>query len=288
MGEMDYLKEMKVQTRIPPPRPRIKRRVIIPSTIFLGEDGRLSTFRIGFIARYLTIFRVEEVLVFGPPTPVSEVLKYAETPQYLRRRAIPKGFSLRFVGVIPPLQSPHHPPSFSGKGFICEFREGIVLSTADEWLYVDIGFSEPVKVLGKAKIGERVTVILTNPMKIVDKCSVPYYWGYTVINTANLYAAVEMCKDYVKIATSRLGEPVSDIASKLVVDASAKRGIAVFFGTRDKGLFELATEEKLKIDECFDYVVNLIPRQGVFTIRTEEALPVTLAVLDYILNALEK
>lgn len=288
MVEGGYLREMKAQTRNPPPRPRIKRRVVIPSTIFLGEDERLSTFRIGLIARYLAIFRVEEVLVFGPPTLVSKVLRYAETPQYLRRRAIPMNFSLRFVGVIPPLQSPNHPSSFSGKGFTCEFREGIVLSTAGEWLYVDIGFSEPVKVLGKAKVGERVTVILTNPMRIVDKCSVPCYWGYTVLNTANLNVAVEMCKDYVKIATSRLGEPVGDVASKLVVDASTKRGVAVFFGTRDKGLFELATEEGLKVDECFDYIVNLVPRQGVFTIRTEEALPVTLAVLDYIISAMEK
>ncbi len=288
MVRVNYLREREAQTRNPPPRPKIKRRVVIPSTIFLGEDERLSTFRVGLIARYLAVFRVEEILVFGPPTPVSEILRYAETPQYLRRRAISMSPSLKFVGVIPPLQSPHHPLSSGGRGFACEFREGIVLSVAGEWLYVDVGFSEPVKVLGKAKVGERVTVALTNPMKVVDRSSVPYYWGYTVTNAANLHVAVKICKDYVRIATSRLGEPVSDVAGKLAVDAYTKGGIAIFFGTRDKGLFELAAEEGLEVKECFDYVVNMVPKQGVFTIRTEEALPVTLAVLDYILSSVEK
>ncbi|XP_022973698.1 putative methyltransferase C9orf114 homolog [Cucurbita maxima] len=35
-------------------------------------------------------------------------LKYLETPQYLRKALFPKHNNLRFVGMLPPLDAPHH------------------------------------------------------------------------------------------------------------------------------------------------------------------------------------
>lgn len=272
------------RVRSPPLKPAIKRRVVIPASIFVGEEQRLATFRLGLIARYLTIFRVEEVLVFGEGDElVMDVLRYAETPQYLRRKLIPLKSALKFCGVIPPLQSPHHPSSAKGRGFLCDYREGIVLKAFSGSVLVDIGLKEPVLAEGSAKPRERVTVMLSGRPKLIDRKMVPVYWGYEVFSAPDLRSAVELSKDYLKVATSRLGDPVGSIAERLAEDAKRCRKVAVFFGERERGLLDIALEEGFDPSSAFDYIVNLVPQQGVFTIRTEEAIPIALAILDFLL-----
>lgn len=270
--------------RRPPPRPAVRRCVVIPASIFVGEDRKLATLRLGLLARYLSIFRVEEVVVFGRDNGlVVEVLKYAETPQYLRRRLIRLNPALRYAGVIPPLQSPHHPPSARGRGFVCEYREGVVLSCAGGYSLVDVGLREPIKAEGVGKVGQRVTVLLGDRPRIVDKSTVPYYWGYSVSVVPNLRSALERCRGYLKIATSRLGRPIREVADEVAAAARERGRVALFFGEREKGLFDLAAEEGLDVNSEFDYVVNIVPLQGSFTIRTEEAVPIALALLDFLL-----
>jgi len=272
-------------TRRPPPSPAVKRRVAIPSSLFVGEDRKLATLRLGLIARYLAIFRVEEVLVFGGDSDfVVDVLRYAETPPYLRQKLIPLKSALRYCGVIPPLQSPHHPPSPKGRGFVCEYREGIVLRTLTDAALVDVGLKEPILVQGRARPRERVTVIIDDKPRLVHRRKVPFYWGYEVSTAPNLRAAVSACEGYVKVATSRLGDPVRNVAEELVREAKRKGGVAVFFGERERGLLDIALEEGWDPKGTFDFIVNLVPNQGTFTIRTEEAIPITLAVLDFLLD----
>lgn len=143
--------------RKPPPRPTIKRCVVIPASIFVGEDRRLATLRLGLLARYLAIFRVEEVVIFGKDdTLVAEVLRYAETPPYLRRRTIPLHPLLRYAGVVPPLQSPHHP---SSRSFCvappCPIRESLnpySTATSSPGVRSRVAFSvERVKNLPRAR-----------------------------------------------------------------------------------------------------------------------------------------
>ncbi|MDW8003721.1 MAG: RNA methyltransferase [Thermofilaceae archaeon] len=273
------------RSRKPPPRSVVKRRVVIPSNLFVGEDKKLATFRLGLLARFISIFRVEEVVVYGPPNSlVVGVLKYAETPQYLRRKLIPLFPSLKHVGIIPPLQSPHHPASLKGKGFLCEYREGIVIGKTTDSVLVDVGFKEPIQVVSIAKVGERVTVKLTDPPQIVGKRDVPYYWGFSLRVVPNLRSALKVCKKYLKVATSRLGEPIRNVANSLVSDSYKFGRIAIFFGEREKGLLDLALEEGLDPYKVFDYIVNLVPYQGSFTIRTEEAVPLALAILEYLID----
>ncbi len=267
-----------------PPRPAVKRCVVIPASIFVGEDRKLATLRLGLLARYISIFRVEEVTVFGKDCDlVVDVLRYAETPPYLKRRAMPLRPSLRYAGVIPPLQSPHHPPSTRGKGFVCEYREGVVLSSAGSYSLVYVGLREPVVAEGSCKVGERVTVRLGDKPRIVSKAEVPYYWGYNVVSVPDLRSALRLYEGCLKVGTSRLGTPIREVAAELASKAKEKGVVALFFGEREKGLFELAAEEGLDATKEFDYIVNLVPKQGSFTIRTEEAVPIALALLDYIL-----
>lgn len=95
------------------------------------QSLELATRLAGQIARAATIFRVDEVVVFdNKSTLVDEssvlmdenhpdeyesgaaflirILRYLETPQYLRKILFPKHNSLRFVGLLPPLDAPHH------------------------------------------------------------------------------------------------------------------------------------------------------------------------------------
>ena len=43
---------------------------------------------------------------------------------------------------------------------------------------------------------------------------------------------------------------------------------------------EIIEIEGMKADECFDYIINTIPNQGTETVRTEEAIHATLALLN--------
>jgi predicted SPOUT superfamily RNA methylase MTH1 len=51
------------------------------------------------------------------------------------------------------------------------------------------------------------------------------------------------------------------------------------FGGPYGGLFEICSSQGVDISR-FDFVVNVIPNQGTATVRTEEALLATLAILN--------
>ncbi|MEM2064783.1 MAG: putative RNA uridine N3 methyltransferase, partial [Candidatus Caldarchaeum sp.] len=58
--------------------------------------------------------------------------------------------------------------------------------------------------------------------------------------------------------------------------------VCVAFGAADRGLRQIAEELELDLGTLFDVAVNFAPGQGVKTIRTEEALAYTLAILNLI------
>ncbi|KAJ8573726.1 hypothetical protein K7X08_010237 [Anisodus acutangulus] len=98
------------------------------------------------IARASTIFRIDEVVVFdnigsavdsSDPTMENRsdedesgaafllrILKYMETPQYLRKSLFPMHNNLRYVGSLPPLDGPHH----LRKHEWAPYREGSILN----------------------------------------------------------------------------------------------------------------------------------------------------------------
>jgi len=54
----------------------------------------------------------------------------------------------------------------------------------------------------------------------------------------------------------------------------------VAFGAPAQGLYEIVNREHKNLDHEVDYVVNAIPDQATETIRTEEAVYVTLSILN--------
>jgi hypothetical protein len=57
-------------------------------------------------------------------------------------------------------------------------------------------------------------------------------------------------------------------------------GVLVAFGSPKLGLREILHQEKLDPVHVFDYFVNTIPGQRTTTVRTEEAILVSLGMLN--------
>ncbi len=138
------------------------------------------------------------------------ILKYLETPQFLRRRLFPKMNDLKFAGVLQPLKIPSHiTPANPKKINRGDVREGIVVSIKGK-RFVDVGINQLVPFFGKTSIGKRVTVQFKEghpkfSVKEIDKSEVPVYWGYSIKERANLFSLLTEWKGNI-IITSRKGK----------------------------------------------------------------------------------
>lgn len=291
------------------------------SIIDNAQSLELATRLASQIARAAAIFRIDEIVVFdnkrnsginggvklfdGNESGTSflvRVLRYLETPQYLRKALFPKNNSLRYVGMLPPLDAPHH----LRKHEWASYREGITLKkktrNASATL-VDVGLSKNIEVEGVHEPGIRVTVAMgTNqnldsdiPRQVVSSSKpredAGMYWGYKVRYASNISSVFMECPykggyDH-SLGTSEHGLTIS--SSKLTIPAF--RHLLIAFG----GLAGL--EESIREDnnykgkdprEVFNLYLNTCPHQGSRTIRTEEAILISLQYFqDPINRALE-
>ena len=91
---------------------------------------------------------------------------------------------------------------------------------------------------------------------------------------------VEKGKFDLTIATSKIGAKFADNAVKIAEKWEKANTILVGFGAPTRGLHEIVRDEGVNLDSIVDFVVNTIPAQGTETVRTEEALLASLAVLN--------
>jgi len=251
-----------------------------------SPDLRIKTYKVGQVARAASIFRVDEIIVYKTPDRddskfISTVLRYAETPQYLRKEIYPMQDALRHIGVIPPLKTPSHTVTENE-----EYREGIVTKVgSDGNAWVDVGSDSPALLRDAKSVhtGQRVTVRIYSrrplTVELVKRSDVPHYWGYDVRIANTLHDALET--DGLRIATSRMGEQLtceglSEIQSKV------RDKVSIAFGSPSKGLEQLLHDEGHKLEDHSDCVVNAIPHQATATVRTEEAIYVTLGLLNLV------
>jgi predicted SPOUT superfamily RNA methylase MTH1 len=86
------------------------------------------------------------------------------------------------------------------------------------------------------------------------------------------------------IATARIGDKFMDVAGQIGRKLSNAQHVLVAFGAPSRGLHEIAKEEGARLEAIVDFVVNMIPEQGTATVRTEEALLASLAILNVQFN----
>jgi predicted SPOUT superfamily RNA methylase MTH1 len=250
--------------------------VSFPDTI-LEEKGSLreKTWKLGLIARACAIYGVDTIEVFrdskgrGESELITKVLRFLETPQYLRRRLFPLDADLQFAGLLPPLRIPSHRPKVDvGRLRVGDVREGVVNPDGT----ADVGLDTHVELRGKTHPNSRLTVRIVglNPVAgvAVSRGEVKEYWGYDVESKS----AEEVFDDKrfgVKVATSRKGESLTSRIDDLRKSIAGCSGVKLVFGSPSRGLLQIVGKD---IVEKSDYVLNLFVEQKVETVRSEEAI----------------
>jgi predicted SPOUT superfamily RNA methylase MTH1 len=258
---------------------------------------REKSLRVGLIGRAAAIFRVDKIILF-PDSPsvdqsrdarlISVILSYMETPQYLRKRLFKIRPELRYAGILPPLRTPHHPLADKIRNLsVGECREGVVVSSARDGSLVDIGVERPVLVPDRRlQIDNRVTVRVMELGRraraaLASRDEIEKYWGYLVtVKGIPFGQLVKKGAFDLVVATSRYGVPVMEIKEELAGRWRKSQRILVAFGAPTEGLQEIVAREHLKLPDVADFVVNMIPDQGTETVRTEEAVYASLALLN--------
>ena len=228
---------------------------------------------------------------------LARILQFLECPQYLRKDFFPIHKDLKYAGVLNPTDMPHHPRANEKH---CNYREGVVIDRppTKRGSLVNVGLSRDAVIDKKLSPGLRVTVrlpddfdVASEDKKLIQCKVVPpseprtesgIYWGYTVRLASSLSQAI--AKSPFKggydltVGTSERGSSVDEAE----IRREFKHLLIVFGGL--KGL-EAALEADKQLGDTkdpeplFDLYLNTCPGQGSRTIRTEEAILVTLSAL---------
>jgi len=268
-----------------------ERAIVIPSSLTMeSRDGRINTPKVGLIARAAAVFRMNRIVIYRDPEFndsrfITMVLRYMDTPQYLRRMLIPRREELRHVGMLPPLRTPHHPINSKSESLkIGEFRVGAVVESvgSDGGVWVEIGIDRPIplRTVGRYSVGQRLNVRIFshNPLAAepVDQKEIPHYWGYEteVVDSLEGYLA---SKDAASVLlTSIKGKAITPEILQQMGQLDQKRDLAVVFGSPARGVDAFLSKEAIG---RYD-MINTIPHQGTETVRLEEAVFATLALLN--------
>jgi len=270
-----------------------ERAILVPSSLTMeSRDSRVNTLKVGQIARAAAVFRMNRIVIFRDPEHndsrfMAMVLRYMDTPQYLRKMLIPRKEELRHVGMLPPLRTLHHPTNSKSESLkIGEFRVGAVVESvgSDGGVWVEIGIDRPIplRTVGRYSVGQRLNVRIfsQNPLAAepVDQKEIPHYWGYGTEVVESLEGFLASKKDTYVVLTSRKGKAVTPEILQKMGQSGQKRDLAVVFGSPARGVDAFLSKEAIGRYE----MINTIPHQGTETVRVEEAVFATLATLNLV------
>jgi len=275
-----------------------KLSIAIPVSIISDTPHlREKTSKIGLIARAAAIFRIQEIIIY-PDDPhtnqtrdlklIAKLLNYIETPQYLRKNIYKIEPDLQYAGILPPLRAPHHPTSGKNRDLkIGEYRESIILNQTKEGLIVDLGVQSTALLRERQFfVGERLTVqVIKNGERIevqsVNRNDVPSYWGFQVKVENETFGHMLQTEQFdLVISTARVANYFVDVADKIAKRWNQANRVLMAFGAPSRGLHEIVKDEGLRLENISDFIVNTVPNQGTATVRTEEALIISLAILN--------
>jgi len=287
----------------PPPRRRIAIAIAVPASVVVDVPHlREKTVKIGLLARSAAIFRVEEIIVYldlksadcrKAQNLVCKVLDYISTPQYLRKNFFHRDPELKFVGILPPLRTPDHPLVTRMANLMRgEYREGAVISSSGGKSTVEIGVEGLLTVKGTLRPGTRVTIRMIDPIdgigEVVERESVDVYWGFRPSpHRSSLGDLLRQRKHDAVIATSRHGKPFNELLGDISRLLARSRNMLLIFGSPSEGVASILARENVNLEASVDTVVNTVPHQGTATIRTEEAVIASLAVLNTIIEGMK-
>jgi len=276
--------------------------VALPNS-YVSDSTHLrgKTLKIGSVGRACAIFGVSRIYLYRDSSGdyeedcdiIKKVLEYMETPQYLRKRIFRQMETLRYVGLLPPMRTPHHKLEIPlSKVHVGDLREGVVVRVGGKNL-VDVGLSSLVPLESSVREGERLSVIFTSQFpklkcRVAKREEIKEYWGYIVKRAPSLGKLVKSAKADLAIFTSRKGKAISDIWLDLIDEVKKSKIIMLVFGSPERGVFEILSDEDMNPTKLSRFTVNMIPDQNTATVRTEEALLASLAIINLASSIHEK
>ena len=279
----------------PPPKRRYPFTVVLPSSnLNIYPTLREKTEVIGVIARVLAVYRVDNIIVFRDRGSSREdfellriILGYLTVPPYLRKKIIPLVPELKYAGMLPPLSIVTHNPE-GKRPDIGDVREGVIVTSWGRMGKAYIGYKEQCRVSATIELnpGTRVLVRITSirPLKgeVIDPNKLNLYIGYRVFSASSDSELTSILGKLggVVVLTTKDGMSYHDIKLRkaLVSEIIKIGGLILLFGNPKRDFNELAREALERINVRFK--INFVPHQGVYSVRTIEALAAVLAQLN--------
>ncbi|MEM1878819.1 MAG: putative RNA uridine N3 methyltransferase [Desulfurococcaceae archaeon] len=271
-------------------------RVALPSSILSVEPSLIQkSFRVHQVARWTSIFGVSEVVFykdFSTSTEefnehlriIREHWKYLFTPPYLRKILVPLSPELKYAGMLPPIRL--NVFNVSRKPISGEERLAYVFRGSNGELKAHLGSVEPFKIIGEcSKVNSVVLVkVISSENREAVCLDKEVYRGPVLASTSSLKETVTRYRgivDYI-IVTDRKGS----VPTLHEVEGVRGRDLLILFGSPKYDLFELSEQEHFRIQDYADFIWNTVPEQKVATVRTEEALIITLAIVNIYLKGI--
>jgi predicted SPOUT superfamily RNA methylase MTH1 len=272
--------------------------IAIPdSSISDEQTKRDKSIKVSQFARACSIFRVNRIYIYHDKTSrigkedtdiIKTILRYLDTPQYLRRILYPHIPQLHYAGILHPIKAPHHKKFEDIKRVkVGDVRVGVVVRSKGIRC-VDIGLGALVPYVGNVRTeGEKVnvTIVSSYPNLKAREATAgdikDHYWGYEVRDVPNLSELLQETEKTKIIITSRNGSYFQAKEDRLITCLTSIQNLLVIFGAPKRGADEILESEGRSI-KPFDLVVNMFPFQGTETVRLEEAILGTLAILNYV------
>ncbi len=261
--------------------------IAIPDSSLSDEALKVDkTRKISEIARACAIFKINTIYIYHDGSNKEDrnlmllILKFLDTPQFLRKRLFPKMNDLKFAGVLHPLKIPSHvTPADAKKIKKGDVREGITVSFKGR-KFVDVGINQLVQYFGHENIGKRTTVQFKSgypnfEVKSISKDEAPAYWGFTIKERANLFSLISEWKG-LTIITSRKGKTATK--EQLSKHLSSDNPILLVFGSPEKGVHQILGGKMSNLQNS--KTLNFFPNQATETVRLEEALLGTLSIIN--------
>lgn len=254
----------------------------------MEEPSQLDkALKISQIARACAIFRVNTIYIYHEAdgrdrdrSLLRTVLRFLETPQYLRRTLYRKTDELKFAGSLSPLKIPSHVQTPDPKKVRPgDIRDGVVVFARGQ-KYVDVGFDSLIPYRGQEEEGRRIIVQFREgfpnfSVKQIRRDEVRQYWGYEVKESSSLGNLLSNWDSSV-IFTSRKGKAVHK-TQKFFGEIS-ESDVLVVFGSPKRGVHEILGKALGNVPHS--QIFNFFPDQATETVRLEEALLGTLSIIN--------
>lgn len=271
--------------------------IAIPDSSLSDEQTiRDKSIKICQFARACSIFRVSKIYIYHDSSQrprsqdlvlLTTILRYLDTPQYLRKRLYPHSRELAYAGILHPLSSPHHQKLQRFEDVkVGDIRVGIICEVNGQY-YADVGLDGLVLLETRKKnFVNKINVKITATKPILKGVEarpddIRTYWGYDVLEVRNLVELTETLPNTHLILTSRKGRYITNVDPEIFAIKSPDNVLMVF-GSPKKDVNEIVASEGKKIKKSY-MMLNTFPLQATRTVRLEEAILGSLAILNFML-----